>query len=109
MKKSSILKNKISENSKELFKIPQKRASSIEEENSIKNISKILIQKIQEERKDLTEIPFILDSKTFNLVLYSLQKKQKNENDIFFISHYLTSFKTILDLIDKKKNFSRFF
>ena len=45
----------------------------------------------------------ILDSKIFNLILYSLQKKLKNENDILFISHYLTSFKTILDLIDKKK------
>ena len=103
MKKSSILKNRKSQNSKELLIIPQKRASSIEEDNSLKKIAKILTQKIEEEKKDLSEIPFILDTKTFNLILYALQKKQKNENDIIFISHYLTSFKTILDLIDKKK------
>ena len=103
MKKSSISKNRKSQNTIVSTIIPQKRGSSVEEDNSIKKISKILIQKIEEEKKDLTEIPMILDSKIFNLILYSLQKKLKNENDILFISHYLTSFKTILDLIDKKK------
>ena len=74
-----------------------------DEEKEIQNISKSLIKRMEEEKIKLNEIPFIKDSNTLKLLLYSIHKKNKLEHDILFISHYLTSFKSIINLINEKK------
>ena len=85
------------------FEGPLKKTNISNEETEIKDKMKILNDKMNEEKKSLLQIPFKKDSNTFNLLLYSLGKKNKTENDILFISHYLTSFSSIIQLIDKKK------
>lgn len=40
----------------------------------------------------LTNIPFLADNYTFDLLLYSIRKQKKTKNDILFIAHYLTTF-----------------
>ena len=74
-----------------------------DEEKEIQNISKSIIKRMEEEKIKLNEIPFIKDSNTLKLLLYSIHKKNKLEHDILFISHYLTSFKSIINLINEKK------
>ena len=90
------------------FQYPLIKAMVIDEEKEIQNISKTLIKRMEEEKIKLNEIPFIKDTNTFKLLLYSIHKKKKLEHDILFISHYLTSFKSIINLINEKKNINRF-
>ncbi len=85
------------------FKNPLLKTILSDEEKEIQNISKTLIKRMEEEKIKLNEIPFIKDTNTFKLLLYSIHKKKKLEHDILFISHYLTSFKNIIDLINENK------
>ena len=85
------------------FKNPLLKTILSDEEKEIQNISKSLIKRMEEEKIKLNEIPFIKDSNTLKLLLYSIHKKNKLEHDILFISHYLTSFKSIINLINEKK------
>ena len=85
------------------FKNPLLNTILTDEEKEIQNISKTLIKRMEEEKIKLNEIPFIKDTNTFKLLLYSIHKKKKLEHDILFISHYLTSFKNIIDLINENK------
>ena len=62
-----------------------------------------LTKKEKDEKKKFYQIPFIKYSNTFKLLLYALQKKIKTENDIKFISHYLTNFPNVINLTPPNK------
>ena len=62
-----------------------------------------LTKKEKDEKKKFYQIPFIKYSNTFKLLLYALQKKIKTENDIKFISHYLTNFPNVINLTPSNK------
>ena len=85
------------------FQNPLSKTILNDEEKEIQNIAKTLIKRMEEEKIKLNEIPFIKDTNTFKLLLYSINKKKKSEHDILFISHYITSFKNIIELINEKK------
>ena len=53
----------------------------------------------------IEKIPFYYDNYIFPLIIYSIKKDKKNKNDLLFISHYLTTFPLISNLISSKKNF----
>ena len=86
-------------------KSTQRKSVSNEEESAIKKIARTINEQMEEEKKSFFEIPFFRDSKTFSLLLYCLQKNIKTSSDILFISHYLSSYQSIINLTDKKKTF----
>lgn len=53
----------------------------------------------------IEKIPFYSDNYIFPLIIYSIKKDKKNKNDLLFISHYLTTFPLISNLISSKKNY----
>ena len=59
------------------FKNPLLKTILSDEEKEIQNISKTLIKRMEEEKIKLNEIPFIKDTNTFKLLLYSIHKKKK--------------------------------
>ena len=51
----------------------------------------------------LTLIPFEFTDETDIILEYIINKKHKNENDIFFIQHYLTNFSRLLNELNKSQ------
>ena len=51
----------------------------------------------------LTLIPFEFTDETDIILEYIINKKNKNENDIFFIQHYLTNFSRLLNELNKSQ------
>jgi len=66
-----------------------------------------LNKKEKDEKKLFYQIPFIKYTNTIKLLIYAIQKKEKSENDIKFISHYLTNFPQIININynNSKKNY----
>jgi CRP-like cAMP-binding protein len=63
-----------------------------------------LNKKEKDEKKLFYQIPFIKYENTIELLLYAIQKKEKSENDIKFISHYLTNFPNIINIHNNNSN-----
>ena len=85
-----------------------------EKEEEIESLELLINDKILElnkkekdEKKVFYQIPFIKYGNTIKLLLYAIQKKEKSENDIKFISHYLTNFPNIINIHNNnsKKNY----
>ena len=78
------------------------KENELDYENDIRDIG----DELEEEIKNgtpLNEIPFIMNDRIFKLIIYAMKKYKKKNQDILLISHYLTSFSSLMKMIMKKR------
>lgn len=75
-------------------------------EEYVKEISHQISENTKKEEKKkernnhknvLLNIPFVVNSESMDILNYIFSKKIRNHNDLFYIQHYLTNFKTLMN------------
>ena len=75
------------------------------EDLEIYNYSQNLKEKLQ--NQNIFSIPFDLNNKINNSAIYVLSKKNRKDCDLYFLSHYLTTFENLKKLINSNKQINQ--